>query len=53
MKSSARDVDDYIEEVPVQRNETLVELRELWRSSLKSFKESIQYGRPGYSCKRG
>ena len=49
MQSTAKSLDDYLDEVPAERKAALVELRELCRSLLKGFKESMEYGGPCYS----
>lgn len=49
MQSAAKTVNAYLYEVPAERKAALVELRELCRSSLKGFEESMQYGGSCYS----
>ena len=49
MQSSARTVPAYLKEVPAERQAALNQLRDLCRSVLIGFKESMQYGMPGYS----
>ena len=49
MQSSAKNVVAYIRESPAPRQEALTRLRNLCRSVLSGFKESMVYGMPGYS----
>ena len=49
MQSSAKTVPAYLKEVPAERQAALNQLRDLCRSVLIGFKESMQYGMPGYS----
>ena len=49
MQSSAKTVPAYLKEVPAERQAALKQLRDLCRSVLIGFKESMQYGMPGYS----
>ena len=49
MQSSAKTVPAYLKEVPAGRQAALKQLRDLCRSVLVGFKESMQYGMPGYS----
>ena len=49
MQSTAANVTDYLEEVPVERKAVLIRLRNLFLTSLKGFEESMQYGGPCYS----
>ena len=49
MQSTARTVNAYIKEAPAARQEALNHLRELCRTLLTDFKESMAYGMPGYS----
>jgi uncharacterized protein YdhG (YjbR/CyaY superfamily) len=48
MQSQAKTVDEYLEEVPIERREALTRLRDLCRSVLKDFEESMDYGNPAY-----
>jgi uncharacterized protein YdhG (YjbR/CyaY superfamily) len=48
MQSQAKTVDDYLEEVPAERKAALTRLRDLCRSALKGFDESMDYGGPAY-----
>jgi len=49
MQSKAESVDAYLVEVPAERKETLTKLRELCRTTLNGFDESMEYGMPSYS----
>lgn len=49
MQSTAKTVDDYLDEVPAERKAALVKLRELFRKFLTDFEESMDYGGPCYS----
>ena len=49
MQSSAKTVHAYLKEVPAERQAALKQLRDLCRSVLVGFKESMEYGMPGYS----
>jgi len=49
MQSQAKTVPAYLKEVPASRREALQKLRDLCRSTLTGFKESMQYGGPCYS----
>jgi uncharacterized protein YdhG (YjbR/CyaY superfamily) len=49
MQSTAKTVNAYIKEAPAARQEALKRLRELCRSILTDFKETMAYGMPGYS----
>ena len=49
MQSDAKSVDAYLEEVPIERKEALTQLRDLCRTALKGFDESMEYGMPSYS----
>ena len=49
MQSTARNVTDYLDEVPTERKAALTKLRDLCRTSLKGFEESMKYGGPCYS----
>jgi uncharacterized protein YdhG (YjbR/CyaY superfamily) len=48
MQSKAKDVTAYIEEAPVERQETLRRLRALCRQLLTGFEETMEYGGPCY-----
>jgi len=49
MQSSAKTVPAYLKEVPEARRAALKQLRDLCRATLTGFKESMDYGMPGYS----
>jgi uncharacterized protein YdhG (YjbR/CyaY superfamily) len=49
MQSSAKTVTAYLKEVPAERKAALEQLRELCRSTLTGFTESMEYGGPCYS----
>ena len=49
MQSSAKTVPAYLKEAPESRRAALKQLRELCRTTLTGFKESMQYGGPCYS----
>jgi uncharacterized protein YdhG (YjbR/CyaY superfamily) len=49
VQSEAKTVSAYLKEVPAERLEALKQLRALCRSTLMGFKESMEYGMPGYS----
>ncbi len=49
MQSSAKNVSDYLEEVPTERKAALSKLCDLCRSTLTGFEESMRYGGPCYS----
>lgn len=48
VQSRAEDVDGYLAEVPEERREALVRLRELCRTELRGFTEVMAYGMPAY-----
>lgn len=48
VKSKAKDVDGYLDEVPVERKQALTRLRELCRQELQGFTEVMAYGMPSY-----
>ncbi len=48
MQSQAKDVNQYLEEVPAERLDALRELRELCLSALEGYEESMAYGMPSY-----
>lgn len=48
MQSTAKTVDEYLDEVPVGRRAALVRLRELFRTFLTDFEEEMLYGGPCY-----
>ena len=49
MRSDADDVDSYLAQVPEGRRAVLSELREVCRTMLPGFAESMSYGMPAYS----
>jgi uncharacterized protein YdhG (YjbR/CyaY superfamily) len=49
MQSSAKTVPAYLKEVPAAHRDALKRLRDLCRSTLTGFKESMDYGGPSYS----
>ncbi len=49
MQSQAKTVPAYLKEVPAERKAALKQLRDLCRATLTGFKESMDYGMPGYS----
>lgn len=49
MQSRARDVADYLKEVPEARVEALRRLRRLCQTTLVGYEESMVYGMPSYS----
>lgn len=48
MQSTAKTVDEYLDEIPSERKVVLTKLRELCRASLKGFEETMMYGMPVY-----
>src|SRR5437868_517693 len=48
VQSAARNVDEYLAEIPEARSEALVRLRELCLAELPGFNEVMAYGMPGY-----
>ena len=50
MRSNAKDVDAYLEEVPAERRAALTRLRALCLSTLKGYQERMEYGGPGYTA---
>ena len=48
MQSEAKTVAQYLLEVPEERTAVLKKLRALCRKHLKGFKETMEYGMPGY-----
>ncbi len=49
MQSTAKTVSEYLEEVPAERKPALIQLRQLCRTTLTDFEESMQYGGPCYA----
>jgi len=52
MQSKAKDVATYIEEAPAERQEALTRLRDLCRTHLTGFEETMEYGGPSYKRNR-
>ena len=48
MQSNARDVDQYLNEVPAERKEALTRLRMACLEILAGYEESMEYGMPSY-----
>jgi len=48
MQSTAKNVNEYLNEVPAERKAVLTKLRELCRASLTEFEEKMMYGMPVY-----
>ena len=48
MQSKAISVDDYMQEVPVARRDSLMQLRKLCLEILDDYEESMAYGMPSY-----
>lgn len=53
MISEAKNVTDYLKEVPAKRKEALTKLRKLCKEVLKGYKESMAYGAPSYKKDQG
>jgi len=53
MQSKTKNVDDYLKEVPEQRQDALAQLRKLCLESLTGYEESMEYGMPCYKPKDG
>jgi uncharacterized protein YdhG (YjbR/CyaY superfamily) len=49
MQSAAKNVSAYLDEAPAERKAALNRLRDLCRTELKGFEESMMYGGPSYS----
>jgi len=49
MQSSAKNVTEYLAEVPAERKAALTQLRALCLAALTGFEESMKYGNPCYS----
>lgn len=49
MTSDAKTVAEYIQTAPKERQAALKELRRRARKALKGYRESMEYGGPGYS----
>ncbi|MBK8495294.1 MAG: hypothetical protein IPL50_09880 [Chitinophagaceae bacterium] len=48
MQSKAKNVDDYLKEVPADRLEALKKIRQICLAELKGYREMIAYGGPCY-----
>jgi uncharacterized protein YdhG (YjbR/CyaY superfamily) len=48
MQSTAKNVTDYLREVPDDRRSTIERLRKLCRKTLTGYEEVMEYGMPGY-----
>lgn len=48
MQSRATSVDEYLKEVPEERREALIRIRQICLHSLSGYKESMRYGNPCY-----
>ena len=48
MQSKARNVDEYLIEIPESRREALAKLRMLCKEILVGYEESMEYGMPSY-----
>ena len=53
MQSKANSVDEYLQEVPEERQEALSQLREFCIKNLIGYDESMEYGMPSYKKKSG
>jgi uncharacterized protein YdhG (YjbR/CyaY superfamily) len=51
MQSSAKNVTEYLKELPAERRTAISKLRALCRRQLAGFKESMEYGMPCYKRK--
>jgi uncharacterized protein YdhG (YjbR/CyaY superfamily) len=49
MQSTAKNVTDYLQEVPAERKPALSRLRDLCRATLTGYAESMIYGLPSYA----
>lgn len=49
MQSTAKDLNAYLDEVPLERREALEKLRALCLKHLPGFEEAMTYGMPGYA----
>lgn len=52
MQSKAKTVDEYMATVPDERREALKRMRELCRSLLTGYVESMEYGMPSYKVSK-
>jgi uncharacterized protein YdhG (YjbR/CyaY superfamily) len=53
MQSKAQTVDEYLQEVPEERQEALAHLRQLCLGSMPGYLESMEYGMPSYKKEGG
>ncbi len=53
MTSDAKNVTDYLKDVPEKRKEALTKLRQLCREVLKGYEEGMAYGGPTYMKDKG
>jgi len=53
MQSKAKTVDEYLKEVPENRQSALAQLRKLCLERLGGYEESMKYGMPSYKKKDG
>ena len=53
MQIQAKNVDEYLEIIPAERQEALTKLRDLCREILVDFHETMEYGMPGYKRGKG
>lgn len=53
MRSEAKNVDDYLQDVPEDRREALEQLRELCLEILDGYDENMEYGMPSYKKSDG
>ena len=53
MQSKAKNVDEYLDEIPEERREALQRLRELCLETLVGYEESMEYGMPSYKPESG
>jgi uncharacterized protein YdhG (YjbR/CyaY superfamily) len=53
MQSKAKTVDEYLKEVPENRQAALAQLRKLCLERLTGYEESMEYGMPSYKQKDG
>ena len=53
MQSKTKIVDDYLKEVPEERQEAIAKLRELCLEHLVGYEESMEYGMPSYKPEGG
>ena len=51
MQSKSKNVDEYLKEVPAERLEALIKIRELCLEHLVGYEERMEYGMPSYKPK--